>query len=70
MTKENSVKISELQKEIEDYIMKTTLKQGDCLYVPVHSWLAFQSKSELSQFMQFTYDASSKLTDLMFEAIQ
>ena len=37
-----------LLEEVEEHVLTTTLHKGDCLYVPVHSWLAFQSESDYS----------------------
>ena len=59
-----------LLKEVEAYILDVKLQQGDCLFTPAFWWISFASNTPLSTFMQFTYEPSSKLTELLFEAIR
>lgn len=56
--------------EVKDYILSVRLDAGDCLYMPQFWWVAFASRNDVSIFLQFTYESSSKLTELLFEAIQ
>ena len=58
-----------LLAQIEKHILATKLKKGDCLYVPAFYWVQTRSHSEQSMFLTFGYESHSRLTDLLFDAI-
>lgn len=58
-----------LLKQVGDYILSATLRAGDCLFVPAYSWYQTRTLSEQSMLLKFGYESHSKLTDLLFDAI-
>lgn len=58
-----------LLKQVEAYILKTRLHAGDCIYVPAYYWFQTKSASDLSVLLSFGYESHSRLTDLLFDAI-
>ena len=53
----------------QGHIVKTTLEAGDCLYIPSFYWSQSRTHAEESTIIGFTYQASSKLSEIFFEAI-
>ena len=55
--------------EMSDYIQAVVLSKGDCLYVPSFYWLQYVSTKGDAIFINFQYETSNKLTQLLFDAI-
>jgi hypothetical protein len=58
-----------LLAEAEPYILKAWLQAGDCIYIPAYYFMQTSTKSEQSIILTFGYESHSKLTDLLFDAI-
>ena len=59
-----------LAKEVERYILKARLEKGDCVYIPGRYWFQNKTISKTSFLLQFEYEPSSKLADLIFDRIK
>ena len=59
-----------LMAEIKDHIQTTTIKKGDCLYIPSLYWSQSQTLEGESMLITFTYEPASKLSNLLFTAIE
>ena len=55
--------------QVENHILKATLEQGDCIYIPAFYWYQSKTLGEQSMLFTFGYESHSKLVDLLFDAI-
>jgi len=54
-----------LLAEIEDYVLEATLKKGDCMFVPSHHWVQYETQEDESTILAFKFGSSSKYVDML-----
>ena len=59
-----------LMDQTKDHIQHVEIEKGDCLYVPSLYWMQSKTISSEAMMMTFVYETSSKLSDLLFTAIE
>lgn len=55
--------------EVKDYIQTTELKKGDCVYIPNFWFSQATSTKGDAILLAFTYESSSKMAELFYDAI-
>ena len=58
-----------LLDQVSSFVQTAELRKGDCLYIPQFYFYQHVSEQGDAMFMSFTYEASSKLTELFVNAI-
>jgi hypothetical protein len=58
-----------LLSEVRGYIQSTTLKKGDCVFIPSFWFYQYKSEGKNAIFLNFFYESSSKLSELFVDAI-
>jgi len=54
---------------VSDYILNAKLEKGDCVYVPALYWIQSESQEEKTMLHTQRFGATSRMADLMFEAL-
>lgn len=58
-----------LLHEVQEYILEQELEKGDCIFVPSMYFMQFQTQGKESTILGFEYQPSSKLVDMLYQAI-
>ena len=59
-----------LMAQIKRNILSTTLKTGDCMYIPSLHYVQSRTHSADTMLLTFTYESASKYVNEFFKAIE